>query len=216
MDEMMNDPKNNETQSNGGQGTSERHKADAYKPEASQRPTSSLSQPGAESEIGEPEPFTELENLYTENAGLKDKLLRALADMENLRRRTEREVSDAKSYGATNFAREMLALADNLQRAIDTVPQAERQGLDAKVVSLIEGVELIERDFHSRLARFGVKRLEPLGGRFDPNLHEALFEIPDESKPAGTVAQVIEPGYTIGERVLRPAKVGVTRGGPKA
>jgi molecular chaperone GrpE len=161
------------------------------------------------------DPAAELDALRAEAAGLKDRLLRTLADMENLRRRTEREVADAKSYGVTSFAREMLALADNLRRALDSFPAEARPGLDAAVVSLIEGVELTERDFLSRLARFGVKKMEAQGARFDPNQHEALYEIPDESQPAGMVAQVIEPGYAIGERVLRPAKVGVTRGGPK-
>jgi len=176
---------------------------------------SSLSQPSAESTINEPEPFTELENLYAENAGLKDKLLRALADAENTRRRADREVADAKLYGAANFAREMLSFVDNLRRAVDSVPQDKRAGLDPVAASLLEGMELMERDFVSRMGRFGVRRIEAQGARFDPNQHEALFEIPDESQPAGTVAQVVEQGYMIGERVLRPAKVGVTRGGPK-
>jgi molecular chaperone GrpE len=158
----------------------------------------------------------EVEVLQQENAGLKDRLLRALAEMENLRRRTEREVSDAKAYGVTSFARDMLGVADNLRRALDSLPAGTRENADAATKSLIEGVELTERDFLSRLTRHGVKRLEPQGERFDPNLHEALFEVPDESVPAGTVAQVVESGYTIADRVLRPAKVGVAKGGPKA
>lgn len=177
---------------------------------------SSLSQPSAESSINEPEPFTELENLYAENAGLKDKLLRALAEVENVRRRAEKEAGDAKLYGVANFAREMLTFADNLRRAIESVPAEARAGLDPAVAAFVEGVEVTERDFLSRLARFGVKKIEAQGAKFDPNQHEALFEIPDETLPAGTVAQVVEQGYMIGERVLRPAKVGVTRGGPKA
>jgi molecular chaperone GrpE len=159
---------------------------------------------------------SELETLQQENAGLKDRLLRALAEMENLRRRTEREVADAKTYGATSFARDMLAVADNLRRALDHLPAEARENADAAAKSLIEGVEVTERDFLSRLTRHGVKKLEPQGERFDPNLHEALFEVPDETVPAGTVAQVIESGYTIGDRVLRPAKVGVSKGGPTA
>lgn len=177
---------------------------------------STLSQPSAESDISEPEPFTELENLYAENAGLKDRLLRSLAEVENVRRRAEREVADAKLYGASNFAREMLSFADNLRRAVESVPPATRAALDPSLASFIEGVEVTERDFLSRLSRFGVRPIEAMGARFDPNQHEALFEIPDETQPAGTVAQVVERGYMIGERVLRPAKVGVTRGGPKA
>lgn len=184
--------------------------------EPAQEPASSLAQPSAESRIDEPEPFTELENLYAENASLKDKLLRAMAEAENVRRRAEREVADAKLYGAANFAREMLALADNLRRAAESVPAEARAGLDPAAAAIVEGLEVTERDFLARLARFGVKRIEAEGVRFDPNLHEALYEIPDEAQPAGTVAQVVEQGYMIGDRVLRPAKVGVTRGGPKA
>jgi molecular chaperone GrpE len=159
---------------------------------------------------------SELETLREENSGLKDRLLRALAEMENLRRRTEREVADAKTYGVTSFARDMLGVADNLRRALDHLPAETRESADAATKSLIEGVEVTERDFLSRLTRHGVKKLEPQGERFDPNLHEALFELPDESVPAGTVGQVVESGYTIGDRVLRPAKVGVSKGGPKA
>jgi molecular chaperone GrpE len=184
--------------------------------EPAQEHASSLAQPSAESSINEPEPFTELENLYAENAGLKDKVLRAMAEAENIRRRAEREVADARLYGVANFAREMLPFADNLRRAAESRPAEARAGLDWAAAAIVECLEVTERDFLARLARFGVKPIEALGVRFDPNLHEALFEIPDETKPAGTVAQVVEQGYTIGERVLRPAKVGVTRGGPKA
>jgi molecular chaperone GrpE len=162
-----------------------------------------------------PDPFIVLENLQLENTGLKDKLLRTLADMENLRRRTEKEVADAKTYGVSSFARDMLTFADNLHRALANVPAEARAKAAPAIQTLIEGLELTDRDFASRLERYGVKKLDPLGAKFDPNLHEALFEQPDESVPTGTVVQVIEPGYVIGERVLRPAKVGVSRGGPK-
>lgn len=164
------------------------------------------------SEAGEPDPFKVVEALNAENAQLKDRLLRAMAEMENLRRRTEKEVADSRVYAVANFAREMIGVADNLRRALDALtPQAR-----ADHPALVEGVELTERDLIARLGRFQVKKLEPEGQKFDPNFHEALFEIPDESKPAGTVLQVVEQGYAIGERVLRPAKVGVARGGPKA
>ena len=165
--------------------------------------------------VAEPDPFVVLERLQTENAELKDRVLRSLADMENLRRRTEREVADAKSYGVTSLARDMLTFADNLRRAIDSVPADARARVEASVKSFIEGIEVTERDFLSRLARHGVRKLEPQGQKFDPNMHEALFEMPDESVPNGTVTQVVETGYAIGERVLRPAKVGVSRGGPR-
>ncbi|MDE2364898.1 MAG: nucleotide exchange factor GrpE, partial [Hyphomicrobiales bacterium] len=111
-----------------------------------------------------------------------------------------------------NFARDMLTFADNLARAVENAPK----DADGPLKTILEGVSVIAADFQSRLARHGVKKMEPQGQKFDPNLHEALFEIPDESVPAGTVLQVVEAGYTIGDRVLRPAKVGVSRGGPKA
>jgi molecular chaperone GrpE len=157
-----------------------------------------------------------LDNLRLENAELKDKLLRTLADMENLRRRTEREVAEAQTYGVTSFARDMLVFADNLRRALASVPVSQREQAESSWKALAEGIEVTERDFLSRLGKYGVKKLEPLGARFDPNLHEALFEVPNETAPNGTVVQVVEEGYAIGDRVLRPAKVGVSRGGSKA
>jgi molecular chaperone GrpE len=171
--------------------------------------------PAAQAPAGEPDPFVVLENLQLENAALKDKILRALAEMENHRRRSEREVADAKTYGVASFALDMLTFADNLRRAVESVPPDAREQAGAALKTLIEGLELTERDFLSRLGKYGVKKLEPLGAKFDPNLHEALFEVPDETAPNGTVVQVVEDGYAIGDRVLRPAKVGVSRGGPK-
>lgn len=176
----------------------------------------SLSEPDAQAAVDQPEPFTELENLYAENAGLKDKLLRTLAEMENLRRRTEKEVADAKVYGVTALARDMLGFADNLARALANVPTEARAAADPQIAGFIDGMDVTARDFAQRLARHGVRKLEPQGQKFDPNLHEALFEIPDESVPTGTVLQVVEDGYSLGERCLRPARVGVSRGGPKA
>jgi molecular chaperone GrpE len=168
----------------------------------------------APDQAAQPDPFVVLENLNAENAALKDRSLRLMADMENLRRRTEREVGDAKTYGVANFARDMLNVLDNLRRAVAAVPVGS-VAESGPLKTLVEGVELTEKDFVSRLARFGVKPLDPQGKKFDPNMHEALFEMPDETVPSGTVVQVVETGYSIGERVLRPAKVGVSRGGPK-
>lgn len=166
-------------------------------------------------QASEPDPFAVLEKLTQENSELKDKLLRTLAEMENLRRRTEREVADAKTYGVASFARDMLVFADNLHRAVENVPADVRARAEPPLATFIEGIELTERDFTSRLEKYGVRKLEPKGAKFDPNLHEALFEVPDESVANGTVVQVVEAGYTVGDRVLRPAKVGVSRGGPK-
>jgi len=156
------------------------------------------------------------EILRLENAELKDKLLRVLAEMENLRRRTEREVAEARAFGVTSFARDMLIVADNLRRALASVAESQGEQAESPCKALAEGIEVTERDFLSRLGKYGVKKLDPLGTKFDPNQHEALFEVPDESAPTGTVVQIVEEGYVIGDRVLRPAKVGVSRGGPKA
>jgi molecular chaperone GrpE len=153
--------------------------------------------------------------LAKEAADLKDRLLRTLAEMENLRRRTDKEVADARIYGVTNFARDILAVADNMERALKALDDEIREKADAGVKALLDGVELTERELIKAMEKHGISRLEPQGQKFDPNLHQAMFEIPDASVPAGTVVQVVQPGYKIGERVLRPALVGISKGGPK-
>ena len=160
--------------------------------------------------------FAVIEKLNAENAELKDRVLRVLAEMENLRRRTEKEVADARAYGVTAFARDMLTVADNLARALESLPVEALASADGAFKGLLEGVELTGRDLQSALGRHGVTKLEPKGEKFDPNFHQAMFEAPDESLPAGTVMQVVQSGWKIGERVLRPALVGVSNGGPKA
>jgi molecular chaperone GrpE len=170
--------------------------------------------PAAETEAAAPaDPIAELAR---EAADFKDRLLRSLAEMENLRRRTDKQVDDARVYGIANFARDILGVADNMRRALDAVTPELRESADTAVKALIEGVELTERELLRVLEKHGVKKLEPLGNKFDPNLHQAMYEVPDPSVPAGTVAQVVQAGYTIGDRVLRPALVAVAKGGPKA
>lgn len=154
--------------------------------------------------------------LEAEKADLRDKLLRLMADMENLRRRTEREVADARTYAVANFARDMLNVADNVRRAIESVPEEARSSAEGAFKGLIEGIDLTERDLLKTLERHGVKKLDPQGQKFDPNVHQAMFEVPNPDVPNGTVVQVVQSGYVIGERVLRPALVGVAKGGPKA
>jgi molecular chaperone GrpE len=162
--------------------------------------------------VSEPDP---LELAKAENAELRDRYLRLAAEMDNLRRRTEREVKDAKSYSVAGFARDMLAVSDNLRRALDAIPAEARDAADAGFTTLIEGVEMTERAMLSALERHGVQKLEPVGQKFDPNFHQAMFEVPNPEVPNNTVVQVVQAGYTIGERVLRPAMVGVAKGGPK-
>lgn len=160
-------------------------------------------------QAGIPDRLAELE---AERTDLKERLLRTLAEMENLRRRTEREVQDSRTYAVTNFARDMLNVADNIRRALENVPAGATEGATK---ALVEGIELTERDLLKTLEKHGVKRLEPEGQKFDPNMHQAMFEVPSEDLPAGTVTQVIQTGYAIGERVLRPALVGVSKGGAR-
>src|SRR4051794_3666781 len=157
-----------------------------------------------------------VEALAKEAAEARDRMLRTLAEMENLRKRTAREVSDARTYGISGFARDVLDIADNLQRALDAVPAGARAAADPGLKALIEGVELTERSLHNALEKNGVRKFDPAGEKFDPNVHQAMYEVPDPSVPPGTIAQVIQAGYMIGERVLRPALVGVAKGGAKA
>jgi len=151
--------------------------------------------------------------LTKEVADLKDKHLRALAEMENLRKRGEREVAEARLYFSMNFARDVLGIADNLRRALEAVDPALRQRADAN--ALVEGVELTERELLKMLENHGIKKFDPLGEKFNPNFHQAMFEVSDPAVPPGTVVQVVQSGYKIGERVLRPAFVGVSKGGIK-
>jgi molecular chaperone GrpE len=160
-----------------------------------------------------PDPVAEAKR---EAAEYKDKVLRTLAEMENLRRRTEREVADSRLYGIASFARDVLAVADNMHRALEAIgPELREQG-DPKVKALIEGVELTERELLKSLEKNGVRKFSPQGEKFDPNVHQAMYEVPDAEVPPGHVAQVVQAGYMIGERVLRPALVGVAKAAPKA
>lgn len=154
--------------------------------------------------------------LAKEAADFRDRWMRGLAEMENLRRRTEREVSDARTYGISSFARDVLTVADNMHRALQALPPELRESVDPGLKALIEGVELTDRELAKTLAKHGVRKLEPEGQKFDPNFHQAMFEVPNPAVASGTVVQVVQDGYAIGERVLRPALVGVAKGGPKA
>ena len=157
-----------------------------------------------------------VEALAKEAADARDKMLRTLAEMENLRKRTSREVADARVYGITGFARDVLEIADNLQRALDAVPPEAKAAADPGLQALIDGVERTERSLLNALEKNGVKKFDPSGEKFDPNFQQAMYEVPDPSVPSGTVVQVVQAGYMIGDRVLRPALVAVSKGGAKA
>jgi molecular chaperone GrpE len=191
------------------------------------RPEDVAAEPEAQAATTQPEaaaPETEeakiaalVETLARENAEQKDRVLRTLAEMENLRRRTEREVADTRQYSIASFARDVLAVADNMDRALKSLEDEIRETANPGVKALLEGVELTERELLKVMEKHGIKQFEPRkGDKFDPNLHQAMYEVPDPSQPAGTVAQVVQSGYMIGERMLRPALVGVAKGGPKA
>jgi molecular chaperone GrpE len=154
-----------------------------------------------------------IEALKAENQDMRDKLLRTSAEMENLRKRTEREISDTRSYAIAGFARDMLTATDSLSRALMVLPAETRDSSDATTRSLIEGIEMTEREMQRLLAKHGVKPIEAEGQKFDPHKHQAMFEVPDPSRPEGTVVQVVQAGFAIGDRVLRPAMVGVAKGG---
>jgi len=162
-----------------------------------------------------PAPEARIAELDAEVAALKDQLLRALAEAENTRRRADRDRQEAAKYGAVGLARDLLSVADNLRRALDALPaDARRDGADW-ARDLITGVELIEKDFLDAFARHGIVKLEPVGEPFDHNWHQAMFELENPEKPAGTVVQLMQPGYRLHDRLLRAAMVGVSRGGPK-
>ena len=145
-----------------------------------------------------------------EIADLKDRLLRAVAETENLRRRAEREKADAANYAMTAFARDLLSVSDNLRRALDSIPEGTELGDNAK--TLVEGIHLTERELVNMLERHNIRKVDPLGEKFSHTLHQALFEVPDTGKEDGTIVQVMQVGYVIKDRLLRPAMVGVAKG----
>lgn len=155
-----------------------------------------------------------LAGIEAELSDTKDRLLRALAETENVRRRAQREREDAARYGASNLAKDLVNVADNLRRAVQSVP--EGGGEDELTRTLLQGVSATERELLSAFERHGIRRIEPLGERFDHNLHQAIFEIENSGQPPGTVVQVLQPGYVMHDRLLRPAMVGVAKGGRPA
>jgi molecular chaperone GrpE len=153
----------------------------------------------------------EIENLRQEAGQLKDQLLRTLAEMDNLRKRSERERAEATLYAATNFARDILNVSDNLTRALDMAHADALKEASEPIRNLIAGVEVTHRELLNVFERHGIKRIEPKGEKFDPHFHQAVFEVPSADVPPGTVVEVLQAGFTIGDRVLRPAMVGVAR-----
>lgn len=160
---------------------------------------------GAEEAEPADEELTEAEDA----AALKDQLLRAVAEAENTRRRAERQVKEASQYAISSFARDMLTISDNLRRALDALPEDFRDKDEFK--SFVEGVNMTERELLNALERHGIRKIDPLGERFDHNFHQAMFEVEDAEPAPGTIVQVVQPGYVIRDRLLRPALVGVAK-----
>lgn len=158
-------------------------------------------------------PASEFDALKTENADLKDRLLRAMAEAENIRRRAERDTKDASQYAVAHFAREMLAVADNFTRALSACDPLPEE-IDPKIKGVFEGIVATERQLLSTLERFGVKAIDTADGKFDPHLHQAIAEVPGSGKPKGSIVNVVQSGFTIGERLLRPAMVTVAADNP--
>jgi molecular chaperone GrpE len=164
----------------------------------------------AESEAPSERSSREIE-LEAELAATKERLLRALADTENLRRRAAREVEEAHKYAITGFARELLEVADNLSRALVSIPPRARDEIDF-VRNLADGVAITEKSLLTSFERHQIAKVMPeLGSRFDHNLHQAMLEVETGDYPPGTIAQVMQPGYVIADRLLRPALVGVAK-----
>ena len=182
-------------------------------------PTAAPEQPAPEAEA----PVDELEaleidardleilQLKEESGALKDRLLRTAADMDNLRKRAEREKAEATLYAATNFARDLLSVADNMSRALAAMPADAREQADDATKNLLAGVELTERELLKVFERYNIRKVETVGAKFDPNVHQALFEVPTRDHPPGTVVQEMQSGFAIGDRCLRPAMVGVAK-----
>ena len=148
--------------------------------------------------------------LEMERDDLKDQALRAMAEVENMRRRTERELSQARRYGHANFARDLLAAIDNLKRAVDVLPE-DRSGLDANMTNLVVGVEMIHQEITSVLERHGITMINPEGEKFDYDKHQAMFEVPTNDVDPGVVVQVAQNGWMLHDRLLTPAMVGVSK-----
>jgi molecular chaperone GrpE len=155
--------------------------------------------------------FAVLEALRAEVESLKDQRLRALAEAENVRRRAEREKTEASQYAVTKFARDMVGIADNFARALAAVPAEIRNAADPQVVAVLDGVEATDRQLIQTLERYGVKAVDTSDGKFDPNLHQAIAEVPGNGKPPGSIVDVVQAGFMIGERLLRPAMVTVAK-----
>ena len=189
--------------------------ADQSDEDGSDHQANDRSQERGHDHYGSAEDTAKVAALQGELADMKEQALRAMAEVENIRRRSVKEREDASRYAVSSFAKDLLDVADTFRRAIDSVP-AEMREADPRVVSLLDGIEATERKMLGMFGRHGIKKLEPVDEVFDPHFHEVMFEAPVPGKAAGIIIQLIEPGYTLHDRLLRPARVGVAKGDPDA
>ena len=160
------------------------------------------------------DPEARIAELEQEVLKFKDRLLRSIAETDNIRKRDARLLEDAHKYAISNFAKDLLNVSDNLRRAIEAVPGAAAEENEL-LKNLCAGVQAVERDLLAAFDKNGITKITPLNDRFDPNFHQAMFEVPDSGQPAGTVVQMLQPGYLLQDRLLRPAMVGVAKGAPE-
>jgi molecular chaperone GrpE len=193
--------------------TKEHEKFPAAAEEAANNNVDGLAGAPIESEAEEFSPEIRAAELEAELAEYKDRLLRALAETENVRRRAQREREDASKYAIAGFAKDLLSAADNLRRALESLPESEAK--DERTRSLLAGVAATERELLGVFERHGIKRIDPKGETFDHNFHQAIFEVERPDRPSGSVVEMLQPGYVLHDRLLRPAMVGVAKGGPK-
>jgi molecular chaperone GrpE len=163
----------------------------------------------------ETSPMAEVDSLKAELADAKDKMMRALADAENTRRRAERTAEDSRKYAVSAFAKDMLDVADNLRRALDAVSD-EMKANNQELANILQGVEVTERGLQKTFEKHGIQKIEPSEGPFDPSMHEVMFEAEGTGKPAGEIVQLLEAGYLLNGRLIRPARVGVAKADPNA
>lgn len=181
--------------------------------EASDEDAATLAPEDASDEVSMDGPAGELtreEELEARVAELKDQLLRAIAEQENVRKRADRERDQIRKFGISNFAKDLLSAADNLRRALDAGPQ-DMESVDDAVRNLIIGVEMTEKELLTAFEKNGIRKIDPMAEKFDYNFHQAMFEVEDTNQEAGTVVQVLQAGYAIEDRILRPAMVGVAK-----
>lgn len=192
--------------------TDDRNDFDAPEP-GGPSPETPAAQP--QGDAREPSPEERVRRLEAELAELKDRSLRALADAENTRRRAQREILESRKYAASGIVKDLLNVSDNLRRALESVPAGLRER-DEQVNNLVVGVEMVEKDLLSVFEKHGVKRIEPLGEPFNHEYHQAMYEVEDSGQPGGTIVQLLQPGYVMHDRLLRPAMVAVAKGRPEA